>query len=100
MDRGIFSTIYVRPKRQVSHAELLDSYRGYFSEAPFIRVLDRIPATKDSAGSNFCDVTLRVVRGQIVVLSCLDNLIKGAAGAAVQNFNLMHGYPETMALLG
>jgi N-acetyl-gamma-glutamyl-phosphate reductase len=99
MDRGIFSTIYARPKRQFSEAELLDIYSSYYRDAPFVRVLPNVPSTKDSAGTNFCDMTLRVVRGQIVVLSCLDNLIKGAAGAAVQNFNLMYGYPETTGLL-
>ncbi len=99
MDRGIFSTIYARPKRQHSEAELLEVYRGYYSAAPFVRVMERIPATKDSAGTNFCDVTVRVVRGRIVVLACLDNLVKGAAGAAVQNFNLMYGYAETTALV-
>jgi N-acetyl-gamma-glutamyl-phosphate reductase len=57
-----------------------------------------LPGTKDSSGSNFCDITARVVRGRVLTISCLDNLIKGAAGAAVQNFNLMFGYPETTAL--
>ncbi len=99
MDRGIFSTIYARPKRLHSEAELLEVYRGYYAAAPFVRVMERIPATKDSAGTNFCDVTVRVVRGRIVVLACLDNLVKGAAGAAVQNFNLMYGRPEATALL-
>lgn len=99
MDRGIFSTLYARSKRQHSDAELIELYRGYFERAPFVRVLTDLPRTKDSAGTNFCDVTLRTVRDQIIVLTCLDNLIKGAAGTAVQNFNLMFGYPETMGLL-
>jgi N-acetyl-gamma-glutamyl-phosphate reductase len=58
-----------------------------------------LPATKDSAFTNYCDITVRVVRGRIVVLACLDNLIKGAAGVAVQNLNLMLGCPEETALL-
>ena len=58
-----------------------------------------LPATKDSAFTNFCDITVRVVRGRIVVLACLDNLIKGAAGVAVQNLNLMLGCAEETALL-
>ena len=53
-----------------------------------------MPTTKDSAFTNFCDITLRVVRGRILVLACLDNLIKGAAGVAVQNLNLMMGCAE------
>lgn len=99
MDRGIFSTIYARPKRQYSESELIELYRGYYAGMPFVRVMNRIPTTKDSVGTNFFDVTIRVARGHIIVLCCLDNLIKGAAGEAVQNFNLMLGVPETTGLL-
>jgi N-acetyl-gamma-glutamyl-phosphate reductase len=99
MDRGIFSTMYAQSKRHHSEAELVELYRSYFASAAFVRVLTRIPTTKESAGTNFFDVTLRVVRNRIVVLASLDNLVKGAAGTAVQNFNLMYGHPETMALL-
>ena len=92
MDRGIFATVYAVPKGHpaVEH-ELLDLYRRYYSRSPFIRIVSQLPATKDSAFTNFCDITVRVVRGRIVVLACLDNLIKGAAGVAVQNLNLMLG---------
>ncbi|MFH1267715.1 MAG: N-acetyl-gamma-glutamyl-phosphate reductase, partial [Planctomycetota bacterium] len=62
------------------------------------QVVDRLPATKDTAGTNYCHVTARVIRGRVLTISCLDNLIKGASGAAVQNFNLMFGYPETTAM--
>ena len=79
--------------------DLLDLYRSYYAESPFVRVVKHLPATKDSAFTNFCDITVRVVRGRIVVLACLDNLIKGATGVAVQNFNLMFGFPETTAQL-
>jgi len=100
MDRGILATIYAQPLRSpaVEH-DLLALYRSFYRDCPFIRVVDRLPATKDSAFSNFCDITLRVVRGKIVIISCLDNLLKGAAGVAVQNFNLMTGHSETTALL-
>ena len=63
-----------------------------------MRVVDHLPASKDTSDTNFCDVTARVVRGKLITISCLDNLIKGASGAAVQNFNLMYGFPETTAL--
>jgi N-acetyl-gamma-glutamyl-phosphate reductase len=99
MDRGIFATIYATPNGSVSEHDLFDLYRAFYAHAPFVRVVSHLPATKDSAFSNFCDITLRVVRGRIVILACLDNLIKGAAGVAVQNFNLMFGHPETTALL-
>jgi N-acetyl-gamma-glutamyl-phosphate reductase len=99
MDRGIFSTIYATPRRSISEAELLDLYRTYYAKAPFVRVVDRLPATKDCYGTNFLDVTLRVVRDRIVVLACEDNLVRGASGVAVQNFNRMYGHDERTALL-
>lgn len=99
MDRGILATIYATPTRPTTDDELLELYRQFYAGKPFIRVVNHIPATKDSANTNFCDITVRVVRGKIVVFSCLDNLIKGASGVAVQNFNLMFGYPETTGLL-
>jgi N-acetyl-gamma-glutamyl-phosphate reductase len=100
MDRGIFATIYATPKNgpAVEH-DLMALYRRFYAASPFVRVVDRLPSTKDSAYTNFFDVTVRVVRGRIVILACLDNLLKGAAGVAVQNFNLMLGHPETTALL-
>jgi N-acetyl-gamma-glutamyl-phosphate reductase len=99
MDRGIFSTIYATLRRPVGADELLDAYRTYYARAPFVRIVEHIPATKDSAGTNFLDVTVRVVGERVVVLACLDNLIRGASGVAVQNFNRMFGYDERTALL-
>ena len=99
IDRGIHATIYANPKGTAVEHDLLDLYRSFYADCPFVRVVAHPPGTKDSALSNFADVTVRVVRGKVVVLACLDNLIKGAAGVAVQNFNLMHGYPETTGLL-
>ncbi len=100
MDRGIFATIYATPTGEIpSQQELLEIFRGFYHGSPFVRVVDRLPSTKDSSHTNFCDITARVVQGRIVILACLDNLLKGAAGVAVQNFNLMTGCPETTALL-
>jgi N-acetyl-gamma-glutamyl-phosphate reductase len=98
MDRGIFATIYARPKSPAVEHDLLALYRSFYASSPFIRVVGHLPATKDSAYSNFCDITVRVVKGRILILACLDNLIKGAAGVAVQNLNLMLGCPEETAL--
>ena len=81
-----------------SEEEALQMIRDFYESEPFVRVVDHFPGTKDSLGTNFCDITARVVRGRVLTFSCLDNLIKGASGAAVQNFNLMYGYPETTAL--
>ena len=78
---------------------MLGLYRSFYARSPFIRVVGHWPATKDSTYTNYCDITLRVLRGQIVILACLDSLIKGAAGVAVQNLNLMLGCPEETALL-
>jgi N-acetyl-gamma-glutamyl-phosphate reductase len=99
MDRGILCTMYARFARTASEDELLDAMRRFYADKPFIRVVEHLPATKDVAGTNFCDMTVRVVRGQPLVLCVLDNLIKGAAGVAVQNFNLMNRFPETTGLL-
>ncbi len=98
MDRGIFATIYAQPKHAAIEHELTELYRSFYRDSPFVRVMDHLPSTKDSAHTNFCDIALRVVRGRILVLACLDNLIKGAAGVAVQNLNLMIGCPEETAL--
>jgi N-acetyl-gamma-glutamyl-phosphate reductase len=99
MDRGIFSTMYAVPRRAVSEAELMELYRAYYARAPFVRVVSHLPATKHTAHTNFLDVTVRVVRGRVVVLACEDNLVRGASGVAVQNFNRMFGYDERVALL-
>ena len=98
MDRGILTTTYSRPLATVQEADLFELFRTFYAPHPFVRIVKHLPATKDAANTNFCDITLRVVKGRILTISCLDNLIKGAAGAAVQNFNLMHGFSETMGL--
>jgi len=98
MDRGILTTTYSRPLAAASETELFEMFRTFYASHPFVRIVEHLPATKDAAQTNFCDITVRVVKGRVITISCLDNLIKGAAGAAVQNFNLMYGYPETMGL--
>jgi N-acetyl-gamma-glutamyl-phosphate reductase len=99
MDRGIFTTIYAVPRRPMTAEELLDLYREYYAGKPFVRVRDSLPATKDTAHTNYLDVTVRFVRGRVVVLACEDNLVRGASGVAVQNFNRMMGYEERTGLL-
>ena len=97
MDRGILTTAYSQPVGNPSEEQVLTALRDFYADEPFVRVVDHLPATKDSMGTNFCDVTARIVRGRVLTISCIDNLIKGSSGAAVQNFNLMFGYPETTA---
>lgn len=100
MDRGIFATIYTMPKQEISDGALLELYHGFYAGEPFVRVVPHLPRTKDVSFTNLFDVTLRAVRGKVLVLAVLDNLIKGAAGVAVQNFNLMNEIDETTALIG
>ena len=99
MDRGILTTAYADPISPMESQQVLDLLRQQYEDEPFVRVVDELPSTKQVAGTNFCDVTARVVRGKVVTISVIDNLVKGASGAAVQNFNLMHNLPETTALL-
>ncbi len=99
MDRGILSTCYGVPQGKTSREIVLDTLRDAYQNEPFIRISESLPTTKQVVGSNFCDLTAHVVRDRVVVVSVIDNLLKGASGAAVQNFNLMHGFPETTALL-
>ena len=99
MDRGILCTIYARIIKQISEDELLAAMRKFYEDKPFVRIVEHLPATKDVVGTNFCDITVRISRGHLIVFACLDNLIKGAAGVAVQNFNLMNGFPETLGIL-
>jgi N-acetyl-gamma-glutamyl-phosphate reductase len=78
---------------------LLELYREYYARTPFVRVVEHLPTTKYTFGTNYLDLTVRVVRNRIVVLACEDNLVRGASGVAVQNFNRMYGHAETTALI-
>ncbi|MBN2474472.1 MAG: N-acetyl-gamma-glutamyl-phosphate reductase [Pirellulales bacterium] len=98
MDRGILTTTYSQPVGDVNEEKVLQTLRDFYAEEPFVQVVDHFPGTKDTMGTNFCHVTARVVRDRVLTISCIDNLVKGASGAAVQNFNLMYGYDETAAL--
>ena len=100
MDRGIFSTIYATPLKHVAEGDLVALYRTHYAAAPFVRVRENLPASKETSHTNFLDVCVKVVRDKIVVLACEDNLIRGASGVAVQNFNRMFGYDERTGLMG
>ena len=99
MDRGILATIYATPTGIASQADLLGVMRNYYAGKPFVRIVDHLPKTRDVSGTNYFDATVRIVSGKVVVLAVLDNLVKGAAGVAVQNFNLLCGFDETTALV-
>lgn len=100
MDRGILSTIYADPKSSLSQEKALSILRDFYKDAPFVQVVEHLPATKHVSGTNYCHITARVVRHRLVLISVIDNLIKGASGAAVQNMNCMYGWDQTTALLG
>jgi N-acetyl-gamma-glutamyl-phosphate reductase len=99
MDRGILSTIYATPNRVVTEPELVELYKAHFANKPFVRVRTTPPATKDTAFTNFLDLCVKVVRGKVLVIAAEDNLVRGASGVAVQNFNRMFGFDERTALM-
>jgi N-acetyl-gamma-glutamyl-phosphate reductase len=100
MTRGILASCHIRPARDVTADELRDLYADACAGEPFVDVVERPPTTGHVLGSNFCRVHVHLDErtGRIVVLSVTDNLVKGAAGQAVQAFNLVHGLPETTGL--
>src|SRR5205814_1388337 len=95
MDRGILSTCYAEPTGEFDDRSLLDLIKNFYANERFVRAMADLPTTKQVAGTNFCDIAVRTMRGRVIVISAIDNLVKGASGAAVQNFNLMHGFEET-----
>lgn len=102
MTRGILSTCYAPLVRDVSSEDLMELYREEYQSEPFVRVASAPPQTKHTLGNNYCIVYPVVDQraGRLVVVSVLDNLVKGAAGQAVQNMNVMVGFPETMGVDG
>ena len=101
MTRGILSTNHVRPTRSVTQTELDGLYSAAYADEPFVTVVTTPPATKHVTGSNEVRIHVRLVEriGRVIVIGVEDNLVKGAAGQAVQSFNLVHGLPETTGLL-
>jgi N-acetyl-gamma-glutamyl-phosphate reductase len=100
--RGIYTTIYAPLAKEVTPADVLAAYRKHYGSEPFIRISDTaIPEIKNVNYTNFLDIGFRIYadNNQLIILSVIDNLIKGAAGQAVQNMNLMFGFNETEGLL-
>ena len=102
MDRGILTTLHLRLTRKMKAEEVISTLQEYYGKEPFVRIYPKgkLPNTKDVRGSNYCDIGLNVNESgeRMVVVSAIDNLVKGAAGQAVQNMNIMLGYPETLGL--
>jgi N-acetyl-gamma-glutamyl-phosphate reductase len=98
MNRGILTTAYAKLKN--SKTDVKEAYREFYKGERFVKIVDVPPQTKQALGTNFCLIypTIDVRTGRLIVISCIDNLVKGGAGQAVQNMNVMFGYPEDTAL--
>jgi N-acetyl-gamma-glutamyl-phosphate reductase len=102
MTRGIMCTTYVKLVENVTTKEVQEIYSEFYKNKPFVRVRPegKVPATKEVLGSNFCDIGLHVDTrtNRLTIISVIDNLVKGAAGQAIQNVNLMNGWDERTGL--
>lgn len=102
MNRGIMSTMYAGMNGNYSEQDFVELYREYYEGRPFVRVRGAgvVPATKEVSGSNYCDIGFATDArtGRVTIVSVIDNIVKGAAGQAIQNLNLMMGWEETRGL--
>ena len=101
LDRGILETIYARLKPGVGAEQVAAALEAAYADSPFVRLTGpELPEIKHVAHTNFCDIGWRVDRagGQLVMVAVIDNLVKGAAGQAIQNFNVAFGFDETLGL--
>lgn len=101
VNRGIFATVYVRLKKDLDMTEISSIYRRCYQDKPFVRVQSDLPNLHQVLGTNYTDIgfAYNPTTNILTVIAVLDNLVKGAAGQAVQNMNLMFGFPETEGLL-
>lgn len=101
VDRGILSTIYIRPESPVSDTELREIYHTAYTDKAFIRIRKEPPGIKDVRGTNLCDIyaTYDERTGLIIVLSAIDNVVRGASGQAIQNMNIMTDQDEATGLI-
>ena len=100
MNRGILSTCYGSLKKELTTEELLALYRDFYKDDYFIKIINGLPETRWVRGSNLCHIGIKVDTrtNRVIIISAIDNLIKGAAGQAVQNMNIMFGLKETTGL--
>jgi N-acetyl-gamma-glutamyl-phosphate reductase len=102
LDRGILETIYVKVAHGTTAEQIGDAYQRAYANEPFVRITgDVLPEIKHVAWTNFCDIGWRydAATRRLVIVSCIDNLVKGAAGQALQNFNVAFGFDERTGLL-
>lgn len=102
MNRGILETIYLKLNKKIALKQVLKIYKGFYKTESFVRIRENNTfSTKSVLETNFCDIGLKLneEKGLLIVISLIDNLLKGASGQAVQNMNIMCGFPETSGLL-
>lgn len=100
LNRGILSTLYFKLKKSLKLSDIITHYKKFYSKEPFVRVMDAgLPQIKDVVSTNFCDIGMSVTGKNLIVVSCIDNLTKGAAGQAVQNMNITCSLDETQGLI-
>jgi N-acetyl-gamma-glutamyl-phosphate reductase len=100
VDQGIYATIYLDPvDPAITEEDLFEAFEDAYDDEPFVRVRVDLPNIRYVRDTNFCDVTVRLTCGKIVVFSTIDNMVKGASGQAVQNMNLMFEQDETAGLV-
>ena len=101
MSRGILSSCYLTLSEDITEQDIVSVYSKAYDHAPFVNIktTDNIPTTQNVVGSNFCQLTIQKISdNQVVVFSAIDNLIKGAAGNAIQNMNIMFGLDQSTGL--
>ena len=99
VSRGIFASAYVETKTAMTATELRELFKDFYSDSPFVRLVKGSPDINWVKTTNFCDIGFATRGRQVVVFSALDNLVKGAAGQAIQNMNLMFGLEESSGLM-
>jgi N-acetyl-gamma-glutamyl-phosphate reductase len=98
VSRGIFASCYLETSAELTNEDLANLYSNFYRDAYFVRLVEGSPDINWVKTTNFCDIAFHTSGKQVVVLSAIDNLVKGAAGQAVQNMNLMFGLDETTGL--
>jgi len=103
INRGILETVYIKFNKPITSAKIMDIYKKFYKKEPFVRLRTdgSFPQIRDVVNTNFCDIGLKIEekQGLLILVAAIDNLLKGAAGQAVQNMNLMCGFMETAGLL-
>jgi len=103
VERGMLSTIYADLKQKITSEEIIAKYKEFYKNKPFIKIFGeaKLPGIKNAANTNFCEIALKVDdrTNKLIIVSVIDNLVKGASGQAVQNMNIMFGLKETEGIL-